>query len=92
MGVQEDKMDKWMFKQPEAAKLASIKYIKDYFPELLGDIEDYAKANNADVGDIAAITINDIIIPTLEERCYGKKCPLLRVLAGLKEKVRGKLN
>jgi len=61
-------MGKLMVKQSEAAKLASIKYIKDYFPELLGDIEEYAKANNADVGDIAAMTISEIILPELEKR------------------------
>lgn len=61
-------MDKLMFKQPEAVRLKSVKYIKDFFPELLSEIEDYAKANNADVGDVAAMTISEIILPVLEKR------------------------
>ena len=56
---------KFMLKQSDNVKRKAIDYINTYFPEIMPDIEDYAKYNNADVGDIAAITIQDIIVPTL---------------------------
>ena len=63
---------KLMFRQSSELRERSIKFIQEYFPDLLGDIQEYAKDQKVNPGDIAALTIKDIILPVLKEG--GNKC------------------
>lgn len=60
--------DKFYFKQSDDIRQKALDYITEYFPELMPEIEAYAKLNNAHIGDMAALTISDVILPALEPK------------------------
>lgn len=58
---------KFIIDQPDTVKEQAVDFINTFFPDLMPDIEEFAKKNNTDIGNISAITIKYIILPYLSD-------------------------
>ncbi len=58
-------MDKYFHPASKESKGKTLTFITTYYPDLLDDIREYANQQGVDAGDIAILTITDIVIPSL---------------------------
>ena len=51
--------------QSDELRSRGLAFLTEYFPEVLPLVHSYADTNHANVGDVALLTITEVIIPEL---------------------------